>query len=162
MVGESCGSKFLFADDGEIVGPGHWIGDNLEFPFTLSRHKSLKHLSISALVFSSEFETERRTYFALPAITRLIKTTPSIRDIILRLHWMDPDIISFGRLDWSPLVQLHSDFSGICPRIHLRISVNSRGPDTILDALAENDALMGLVKRDVVVLKPLAEGPDFL
>jgi len=151
-----------YCSDSTLVG-GHWMGDNLEFPFTLSTHKCLKRLSISVLVFSSKHETELRIICALPAITSLIKTTPktAVRDVVLRLHWMDPDIGAFGRLDWSHLFRLLSDYPGICPRIHLHISITSTSPSIILDALAENDVLMSFVEREMVILKPLEDGPNF-
>ena len=91
----------------------------------------------------------------------LIKTAPTVRDVVLRLH-MESDVGSFSRLDWSPLVNLQSDFSGV---IHLWISIKSRGgmisPDVILGALAGNGALMSVVKRGMVDLKPLEECPDY-
>jgi len=84
----------------------------------------------------------------------LIETAPALQDVVLRLYWKDLDITSLDRFDWS-ILELQSC---IRPRIHLaicheiqRIPVPSM---TILGALEGNKALMDLVKRGAVILKP--------
>jgi hypothetical protein len=90
---------------------------------------------------------------------RLIKTAPSIQALTLNFYCVLPDVTSLCLLDWSHLDRLQTEFAGICPRIDLRISGKFAGyllsHESILDALPGNNALMGLVKRDAVVLKPM-------
>ena len=85
---------------------------------------------------------------------KFIKTAPAIQDIVLHLHWVDTDPSSLGQLGWS---SLQSDFPGIRPRIDLIISGDTDGhsisPENILKTLAKKEALMDLVKREVVTLK---------
>ena len=83
-----------------------------------------------------------------------IKTAPAIQDIFLHLHWVDTYSSSLGQLGWS---SLQSDFPGVRPRIDLIISGDTNGhsisPEDILKVLTKNEALMDLVKREVVTLK---------
>ena len=127
--------------------------DNHEFPFTLSRHKRLKHLTIIALVRSTRQSLSNGIASILPAIVKLMKTALATQDIVLRLHW-DLSSSSLGIMDWS---LLESAFLGVRPRIHLVISgeVQARliSAEFILDILTMNEALMDLVKREVVILK---------
>jgi hypothetical protein len=141
-----------------------WIDDNQKFPFTLSALTCLKNLSIFANVHSYMVgPTVTGIHCALPAIVRLAKTAPSIQDVALSFNpRKSSDIASLGRLDWSPLDLLRSKFAGIRPRIDLCIDREAIGymnsPRSILEALAENEALIDLMNRDVVNLK--LEHPD--
>jgi hypothetical protein len=95
---------------------------------------------------------------SLPAIIRLIKTAPSIQHVILSIYNAVWGIAVIGRLDWSPLRHLQSDFSGVRPpRIDIYVSGEgmrcSISNESILESLAENEVLTDLVNRGVVTLK---------
>jgi len=122
-------------------------------PFTLSALMHLKRLSISTLVFSNATKQK----WALPDIIRLVNTAPFIPDVILQFHCVSDSVISLARLDWSLLDHLKSDFTGKRPRIDLCVTGKDLlgapfCPESILDALAKNEALMDLMKRGQVIL----------
>ena len=133
----------------------YFIGDNNEFPFTLSVLMRLKRLSISTLITTNATESS----WALPEIIRLVNTAPAIHDVVIQSHCHVSDsITSLGQLNWSLLDDLRSNCTGERPRIDLCVTgEGTLGPEfcseSILDALAENQALMDLVKRGQVLLK---------
>jgi hypothetical protein len=144
----------LFTED-EALGQGLWLEDDVEFPFTLSACKNLKEFCISTLI-PWTLAADKSIECALPAIVRLLKTAPSdIQTVILSFECEIPDTKFLGQLDWSLL-----DFlQGVCPRIELRVRGSDDPghwfpPEVILDALAGSKALMGLVRRNLVILKP--------
>ena len=93
------------------------------------------------------------------SIARSVKTAPAVQDVVLRFDWdwEDSDFTCVRRLDWSPLALLQSDSAAHSPRIRLCIGSANEGrpiaPESIIDALLENEALWDLVKRDLVVLE---------
>jgi hypothetical protein len=63
-----------------------------------------------------------------------------------------------ARLNWSLLDHLQSNLTGKRPRIDLCVTVvKAERPESILDALAANEALMDLVKRGLVILRSLLQ-----
>lgn len=146
----------IFANKEKLVVCS-WIRKSQKLPFNLSQHKCLKRLSIFATVHETKNGPVVAFDGALPAIKNLIETAPPIQDVILHLHWVDPTPGSLGRFDYSLLFPNTS-------RIHLSISGDIDGdsisPASILETLAENEGLMDLVKRDVVILKPRSTAPS--
>jgi len=122
---------------------------------TLSVLLHLKEFSISALVTTTATESE----WALPEIIRLVNTAPAVQDVFLQFHCHVSDsITSLGRLNWSLLDDLQSNYTGKRPRIDLCVTgEGTLGPtfssESILDALAESEALMNLVKQGQVILR---------
>ena len=92
--------------------------------------------------------------WALPAIIRLIKTLPSVEELDFDFHCVvsESDLAHLARWDWSLFDSLQSDFPGIRPKICITCEAwfCSIPPERVIDALAENEALIDLVERDVV------------
>lgn len=141
-----------------LRSPKAWIADDLNFPFTLSALKCLEKLYIFALVRSAEVIDELTIQSALSAIMRLLKTLPpSIQGLVLNFHFIISDITPLGKLDWSPLGNIQSDFAGVFPCIDFRISGEDMAglfsAGSVLHSLAGNESMTNLVKRGVVTLR---------
>jgi len=133
------------------------IGYDDELPFTLSALVCLKRLSISAQIIGKEW--------ALPGIIRVVNTAPIIPNVVLWLDcFLSDSLASLGGLDWSVLDQLQINSTGKRPRIDLCVTGEGYWAEGILDALAANEALMDLVRRDLVTLRSerVCPGPSFI
>jgi len=129
------------------------------FPFILSPLIRLKRLSVFTLLSLHEIESG----WGLREILRVVKTAPALQDVTLRFHTrLDVSVTSitaFTRLDWSFLDHLQSDLTDKRPHIDFCVTGefgNLPGtfcPESALDALAGNIALMDLVKRGLVTLR---------
>jgi hypothetical protein len=64
----------------------------------------------------------------------LIKTASATQDVVLRFQWACTNIGSLGQMDWS-FLRIRSNFHGVWG-----FSISH---ESILDALEENEALMG-------------------
>ena len=142
--------------DEEKLVVRRWLRGDQRFPFNLSENKCLKQLSISSKVLPTENGPVVGFDGVLAEITNLIKTAPAIQEVVLHLHWVNPTPGSLGRLDYS-------DLCPDIPRIQLCISGDHNkvpiSPTSILGTLAEDEALMDLVGRGVVILKPRSYAP---
>jgi len=86
-----------------------------------------------------------------------VNTAPVIPDLVLQLHCVSDSVTFLARLDWSLLDHLKSDSTGKRPRIDLCVTGKDPlrapfCPESILDALAKNEALMDMTKRGQVIL----------
>jgi len=121
------------------------IGYEGELPFTLSALKRLKRLSISAVITKNQW--------ALPEIMRVMKTVPTIPDVVLRFHCCALGFSSLAQLNWSLLDHPQFNLTGKRPRIDLCVTGDGITLERIIGALAANEALTDLVKRDFVILR---------
>src|SRR5260221_13917387 len=148
----------------------HLIGlPGERFPFIFSAFMRLKRLSVLAPLISDDIKYG----WILPEIIRLVKTAPTLQDVALRFHCRlsESAITEIARLDWSLLDRLQFNHTEKRPRIDLCVTgefINRRDtfcPESVLDALAANVALMDLVKRGLVTLRserPLPEHCHFI
>jgi hypothetical protein len=134
--------KFIYPTGKDLFA--YHINDQA-FPFTLSALMCLKELSICVQRCDSEAKSDPALHCALPAILCLIKSAPSLPDVVLRF---DRSIFSDPPpLDSSPLLdRVRSYFAATCPRIDLCIFDVVTLPDVL--GVAE-----GHQNRDVVILK---------
>jgi len=134
------------------------ISNCYEFPFTLSGFEHLEKISISAkgIIFQEVFQS------SLPAVIRLVKTAPRIQVLVLVVNfWLQVDVTYLHILDWSPL-----DYLAPGPRVKLRVSGKAMdgslfSPESILNVLEKNEALMGFVKRNGIILEPNRNRMEF-
>jgi len=92
--------------------------------------------------------------WVLPEIIRVVNTAPAIPDVVLRFDChVSNSFTSLARLDWSLIDRLKSNLTGKRPCINLSVTEGGRTPEGILDALAENEALMDFVKGGLVILR---------
>jgi len=95
---------------------------------------------------------------SLPAIIRLIKSAPSLQHVILNIYYAVWDVAVIGQWNlWSLLDNLRQSDSSGRPQVDIYISGEGRNcvvsDEDIFGSLAENEALMDLVKRGAVTLK---------
>jgi len=107
------------------------------------------------MVFQEAFQC------SLPTVIQLVKTAPCIQVLVLVVNfWLQVDVTYLHILDWSPLDYLAG------PHVKLRVSGKamdglSFSPESILDALEKNEALMDFVKRNGIILEPNRNRMEF-
>ena len=137
--------------------------DDTPIPITLSALVHLENLTIYGTVhIKCLLANEWTMTTSIPAITNVLKTSPSLKRVSLSLFFIITNFQNFpiGLANWAPLVRLFSESSVSSFNLHIKTfgGVNRSECTTILTSLANCADLMKLVDKGVLVITPQIPG----